>query len=64
MISFTSASLDCFSVLLSDPYRSDHEEAFIVLVVLVVMIGPNGENWGFEGVLVSFSYTFSRLFQV
>ena len=25
---------------LSDPYRSDLEEAFVLLVVLVVMIGP------------------------
>ena len=24
------------------------------------LLGPNGENWGFEGVFISFSYTFSH----
>ena len=28
------------------------------------LIGPNGENWGFVGVFISFSYTFFHLFQV
>ena len=50
-----------------DPQNTLYVELrnFVLINVLSLhLIGPNGENWGFQEVFISFSYTFFRLFQV
>ena len=54
-----------FQYDLGPPKHTLELRNFVLINVFSLhLIGPNGENWGFEGVLISFSYTFSRLFQV
>ena len=51
-----------FTVSLDHPVELRN---FVLINVFSLhLLGPNGENWGFEGVFISFSYTFSRLFKV
>ena len=54
-----------FQYDLGPPKHTLELRNFVLINVFSLhLIGPNGENWGFEGVFISFSYTFSRLFQV
>jgi len=54
-----------FQYDLGPPKHTLELRNFVLINVFSLhLIGPNGENWGFEGVFISFSYTFFRLFQV
>ena len=54
-----------FQYDLGPPKHTLELRNFVLINVFSLhLIGPNGENWGFEGIFISFFYTFSRLFQV
>ena len=62
---YKSCFFGVFQYDLGPPKHTLELRNFVLINVFSLhLLGPNGENWGFEGVFISFSYTFFRLFQV